>query len=109
MPPLLAENLALGIVHMFPARHLLEEGPFREVEIRLDGRVEVVGKDEAHGIAEDLLEVEVDAARGAMVVDVGVHVETRVQEHDEGLDAAPVEGEALLAEERVDRKSVGEG
>jgi len=39
--------------------------------------------------------------RGAVVVDVGVEVEPRVQEHDERLDAAAVEREPLLAEEGV--------
>ncbi len=67
----------------------------------MDVLPEIVGKDQPDGVTEDLLQVQVDAARGPVVVDVRVHVEAGVQEHDEGLDAAAVEGEPFVAEEGV--------
>ena len=80
---------------------LLQERPLREVEVGVEVLPEVLRKDDAHRRPEDLLEVEVDGARRPVVVDVRVHVEARVQEHDERLRPAPVERQPLRREEAV--------
>ncbi len=101
LAPLAAEGPAVRVVRVVPVGDLLQQGPLGHVEVGLELLVQVEGKDQLHGLPEDLLQVEVDAPRGAVIVDVGVEVEPGVQEHDERLDPAAIEGEALLAEEGV--------
>ena len=62
---------------------------------------QVVGERDPHRIAKDLLEVQVDAARRAVIVDVRVHVEAGVEEHHERSQPGPVQRQAPLGEERV--------
>jgi hypothetical protein len=101
MPPLAAEGAPLRVVGVVPVGDLLQQRPLRHVEVGLELLVQVEREDQPHGLPEDLLQVQVDAAGGAVVVDVGVEVEPRVQEHDERLDPAPVQRQPLLAEEGV--------
>ena len=101
LAPLRAERLPLRVLRVVPAPHLFQERPLRQVEVGVEVLPQVVRKHDLHGVAEDLLQVEVDAARGPVVVHVGVHVEPGVEEHDEGLRAPAVQGQPLLGEEGV--------
>ena len=71
----------LGVVGVVPAADVLQQRPLGEVQVRVQLLAQVVGEGDPHRVAEDLLEVQVDPARRAVVVDVGVHVEAGVEEH----------------------------
>src|SRR5262245_24164208 len=106
VPPLGAEALLvlcalIAVGRVVPPPDLFEQRPLGEVQIGMQRLTQVESERDLHRLVEDLLEMQVDPARRPVVVDVGVHVEARVQEHDERLKPAAVEREALLREERV--------
>ena len=79
----------------------LQQRPLGDVQVRVEVLAQVERERQLHRVAEDLLEVQVDAARRPVVVDVRVHVEAGVEEHDERLQPAAIERQPLLGEERV--------
>jgi len=62
------------IVGVLPARHFLEEPSTRQTGGTVDILPKILGKI-SRMVSRNLLQVQVDAARGPVVVDVRVHVE----------------------------------
>ncbi len=64
-----------------------------------------MGKQELHGVAEDVTEVDVDRARGPVIVDVGIEIHAGIEEHLQGRKARLMNRKSLVRDDRVVNES----
>src|SRR5438309_5956790 len=100
--PLAAQRLPLGtVLAARPTVDLVHQEPLVDEPVAGQQVERVATQDQVHGRPEDLAQLEVDPAHGAVEVDLVVEVKASAQEHEERLRAVVVDGEPLLGDERV--------
>jgi len=60
-----------------------------------------VGKQELHAVAKDVTKVDVDRARGPVIVDVGIEIHTGIEKHLQGGEARLMYRKSLVCDDRV--------
>jgi len=56
----------------------------------------MIGTKDLHGLFEDLLELKIDGAGGAVIIDIGIKIEAGVEKHGQGIEPSFVEDESFL-------------
>jgi hypothetical protein len=58
----------------------------------------MIGTKDLHRLFEDLLELKIDGAGGAVIIDIGIKIETGIEKHGQGIESSFVEDQSLLVE-----------
>jgi hypothetical protein len=58
----------------------------------------MIGTKDLHRLFEDLLELKIDGAGGAVIIDIGIKIEAGIEKHGQGIESSFVEDQSLLVE-----------
>lgn len=58
----------------------------------------MIGTKDLHCLFEDLLELKIDGAGGAVIIDIGVKIEAGIEKHGQGIEPSFVEDQSFLVE-----------
>ena len=94
-----------GMARGLPSPYLFKQGPVGQRQVLVHPLARIVGKQELHGVAEDVTEVDVDRARGPVIVDVGIEIHAGIEEHLQGRKACLMNRKSLVRDDRVVNES----
>jgi hypothetical protein len=58
----------------------------------------MIGTKDLHRLFEDLLELKIDGAGGAVIIDIGIKIEAGIEKHGQGIESSFVEDQSFLVE-----------
>ena len=103
--PFCAEAPLGGMARGLPSPYLFKQGPVGQRQVLIHLLAGIVGKQELHGVAENVTEVDVDGARRPVIVDVGIEIHAGIEEHLQGRKARFMYRKSLVRDDRVVNES----